>query len=148
MSETTDYGTLTDYVTGEQIRPATAAEHARSLAAGETGAFELDGRAVFVAGGPEIISQLHAEYDRRRQGVPPRDLGNGIRLSGRIKLDSPPGPEHDRFEYLVDHRPPAGAQTRTLHVWAKAGAQDLEAAIRLALRNEADERPSTVTELG
>jgi hypothetical protein len=49
----TDYGTLTDCVTGEQIRPATAAEHARSLAAGETGAFELDGRGVFVAGGPE-----------------------------------------------------------------------------------------------
>jgi hypothetical protein len=49
----TDYGILTDYRTGEQIRPATAAEHARSLAAGETGAFELDGRSVFVAGGPE-----------------------------------------------------------------------------------------------
>jgi hypothetical protein len=50
---TRDYGTLTDYRTGEQVRPATAAEHARSLAAGETGAFELDGRSVFVAGGPE-----------------------------------------------------------------------------------------------
>lgn len=54
MTETTDYGTLTDYVTGEPIRPATADEHARSLAAGETGAFgDEDGRAVFVAGGPE-----------------------------------------------------------------------------------------------
>jgi hypothetical protein len=53
LAYVTDYGTLTDYVTGEQIRPATAAEHARSLAAGETGAFELDGRSVFVAGGPE-----------------------------------------------------------------------------------------------
>jgi hypothetical protein len=48
-----DYGTLNDYRTGEPIRPATAAEHASSLAAGETGVFELDGRSVFVAGGPE-----------------------------------------------------------------------------------------------
>jgi hypothetical protein len=53
MSETTDYGTLTDYRTGEPIRPATAAEHAQSLAAGEAGVFELDGRSVFVAGGSE-----------------------------------------------------------------------------------------------
>jgi len=30
----TDYGTLTDYTTGEEIRPATREEHARSLAAG------------------------------------------------------------------------------------------------------------------
>jgi hypothetical protein len=49
----TDYGILTDYRTGEQIRPATAAEHSSSLAAGETGAFMLHGRSVFVAGGPE-----------------------------------------------------------------------------------------------
>lgn len=49
----TAYGILTDYTTGEDIRAATADEHARSLAAGETGAFDLDGRAVFVAGGPE-----------------------------------------------------------------------------------------------
>lgn len=42
-----------DYRSGQAIRPATAAEHAQSLAAGETGAFELDGRAVFVEGGPE-----------------------------------------------------------------------------------------------
>lgn len=48
-----EYGALTDYTTGEPIRPATADEHARSLSSGETGAFELDGRAVFVAGGPE-----------------------------------------------------------------------------------------------
>jgi hypothetical protein len=51
-----DHGTLTDYATGESIRPATAGEHAQSLAAGETGAFELDGRAVFVAGGPETLA--------------------------------------------------------------------------------------------
>jgi hypothetical protein len=50
-----EYGTLTDYTTGEQIRPATADEHARSLAASEVGAFELDGRSVFVAGGPETV---------------------------------------------------------------------------------------------
>jgi hypothetical protein len=50
-----EYGTLTDYTTGEQIRPATADEHARSLAGGDAGAFDLDGRAVFVAGGPETV---------------------------------------------------------------------------------------------
>jgi hypothetical protein len=48
-----EYGILTDYITGEPIRPATADEHARSLAASEVGAFDLDGRTVFVAGGPE-----------------------------------------------------------------------------------------------
>jgi hypothetical protein len=52
-----DHGTLTDYTTGEAIRPATAAEHAQSLAAGETGAYrDDDGRAVFVAGGPESLA--------------------------------------------------------------------------------------------
>lgn len=53
MTTSAEYGILTDYATGEEIRPATADEHARSLAAGETGAFDLDGRVVFVAGGPE-----------------------------------------------------------------------------------------------
>jgi hypothetical protein len=48
-----EYGTLRDYTTGDPIRPATADEHARSLTAGEVGAFDLDGRIVFVAGGPE-----------------------------------------------------------------------------------------------
>jgi hypothetical protein len=53
----TDYGTVTDYATGEAIRPATATEHAQSLAAGEVGAYrDLDGRAVFVAGGPESLA--------------------------------------------------------------------------------------------
>lgn len=47
------YGILTDYDTGEELRAATADEHAQSLTAGETGAFELDGRVVFIAGGPE-----------------------------------------------------------------------------------------------
>jgi hypothetical protein len=52
-----DHGTLTDYTTGEAIRPATAAEHAQSLAAGETGAYADDELGtVFVAGGPEIMS--------------------------------------------------------------------------------------------
>lgn len=50
----TDYGILTAYDTGREIRPATAAEHARSLAAGDTGAFHDDELGtVFVAGGPE-----------------------------------------------------------------------------------------------
>lgn len=47
--------TLTDYLTGTQIRPATREEWARSKHAaahepGGTGAFDLDGRSVFVAG--------------------------------------------------------------------------------------------------
>ena len=48
-----EFGILTDYRTGEPFRPATAEEHARSLAAGETGAIEVEGRVVFVDGGPE-----------------------------------------------------------------------------------------------
>jgi hypothetical protein len=58
MSDTTDttdttdtagvYGTLTNYRTGEAIRPATVDELAASLAAGPTGAFEaeVDGETV------------------------------------------------------------------------------------------------------
>ena len=45
--------TLTDYQTGEAIRPATRGEHQRSREAERangTGAFLLDGRSVFVAG--------------------------------------------------------------------------------------------------
>lgn len=46
--------TLTDYLTGEPIRPATREEWQRSADAARTGdgtgAFTLDGRAVFVAG--------------------------------------------------------------------------------------------------
>jgi hypothetical protein len=50
----TDWGILTAYDTGREIRPATSAEHARSLAAGETGAYADDELGtVFVAGGPE-----------------------------------------------------------------------------------------------
>lgn len=58
----TDYGTVTDYATGEPIRPATRAEHARSLAAGETGAFrDDDDRVVYVDGGPETASTYTVE---------------------------------------------------------------------------------------
>lgn len=54
MSET--YGTLTDYATGEPIRPATADELARTeakLASGDSDAYtgawtDTDGRAVYV----------------------------------------------------------------------------------------------------
>lgn len=47
---------LTDYLTGSPIRPATLDEWARSKHAAEhepggTGAFDLDGRAVYVNGG-------------------------------------------------------------------------------------------------
>lgn len=53
-SDPAPYGTLTDYRTGEPIRPAAADEHARSLASEYDGAFtDNDGRTVFVAGGPE-----------------------------------------------------------------------------------------------
>lgn len=56
MSESGTHGILTDYATGEQIRPATADELARTqatLASGEPGAYtgawlDEDGRAVFV----------------------------------------------------------------------------------------------------
>lgn len=37
-----EFGTLTDYVTGEAIRPATEAERDASRSAGETGAFTVD----------------------------------------------------------------------------------------------------------
>lgn len=49
----TEHGMLTDYTTGEDIRPATWDELQQSRQAGETGAFDLDGQTVFVAGGPE-----------------------------------------------------------------------------------------------
>jgi len=53
----TEYGTLTDYTTGEELRPATRGEWLASLDAGETGAFkDVAGRAVFVAGGPETVA--------------------------------------------------------------------------------------------
>lgn len=50
-NDMSEYGTLTDYITGEAIRPATEGELETSRAAGETGAFDLDDRTVFVAGG-------------------------------------------------------------------------------------------------
>jgi hypothetical protein len=61
MSESTGYGTLTDYATGEAIRPATEQEWRATmdkLASGEsdsyTGAWlDADGRAVYVDGGPD-----------------------------------------------------------------------------------------------
>jgi len=68
---------------------------------------------------------------RRAKGVEPRDLGNGVTLTGRIRPDTPAGPEHDQFEHLVVHRAP-GADPVTLHVWAQ-GAADLPRAIRLAV---------------
>lgn len=64
-----DYGVLTDITAGEQIRPATPQEHARSLAAGfpgtfipvgpraerhyGRGAFDYQGMWVTVTGGPD-----------------------------------------------------------------------------------------------
>lgn len=43
------YGDLTDYNTGEYIRPATKAELAASKSAGPTGGFLLGNRIVFVS---------------------------------------------------------------------------------------------------
>jgi len=56
MSETTTHGTVTDYTTGDAIRPATAEELARTeakLASGDSDAYtgawtDTDGRTVFV----------------------------------------------------------------------------------------------------
>ena len=52
MSETTDHGTLYDYSTGEELRPATAEEQAASEQAAETdgghGVIEVDGRSCYV----------------------------------------------------------------------------------------------------
>jgi hypothetical protein len=55
------FGTLTDYASGTAIRPATAAEWRKTAeayhggGAGDyTGAFDLDGRAVYVDGGPDM----------------------------------------------------------------------------------------------
>jgi hypothetical protein len=58
MTATTSYGTLTDYATGEQIRPATAEEWrstADAISFGtEQGIWEDEnGRAVWVDGGPQ-----------------------------------------------------------------------------------------------
>jgi len=54
---TGDFGTLTDYATGEAIRAATAAEWRRTadaIASGTPqGTFDLDGRAVWVEFGPD-----------------------------------------------------------------------------------------------
>lgn len=83
---------------------------------------------------------------RRAKGVEPKDLGNGIRLSDCIKPDSPPGPENDRYEYLVDHRPPGAKETTILHVWAQ-GPEDLPREIRLA-RRAFQQFDSTTPEMG
>lgn len=71
MTTTTSFGTLTDHATGLAIRPATAAEwrfSAAEVACGnDTGAWELEGRAVFTEGGPRAevddddIRELEAE---------------------------------------------------------------------------------------
>ena len=78
----TDYGTLTDYTTGEEIRPATREEHARSLAAGETGAFrDEDGRVVYVAGGPEVAA---SEPEVTTLTAPTDPAAYGRWLAGKV----------------------------------------------------------------
>lgn len=62
----TPYGILTNYVTGEAIRPASWGEWARSMESGPVGVYRdpVHGP-VFVSGGPtepgEALSQLTAE---------------------------------------------------------------------------------------
>lgn len=52
MKNETNHGTLCDYQTGEDIRPATREEHDASVVAAETdggvGVIEVDGRSVYV----------------------------------------------------------------------------------------------------
>jgi hypothetical protein len=57
-----DYGTLTDYTTGEDIRPATWEELQQSLTVVETGTFLLDGRSVFVEGGDTDAPDPHPGF--------------------------------------------------------------------------------------
>ena len=61
-TDTIDYGTLCDYRTGEQIRPATLAELTASMSAahhdGGAGVIELDGRSCYVDGGDRETSDL------------------------------------------------------------------------------------------
>lgn len=52
-TDTSTYGILTDYTTGDQIRPATRDELHASLDAGYEGVIEVAGQAVFVDGGDE-----------------------------------------------------------------------------------------------
>lgn len=87
MTQTSDYGTLTDYVTGEAIRPATRDEWLTSIRAGETGAYrDDDGRDLFVAGGPESEADEHptVTFSSREQAAfiaeMPQLAGNGHRL--------------------------------------------------------------------
>lgn len=54
MRATAEYGILTNYVTGEPIRPASWGEWARSMESGPTGVFwEPSHGDVFVSSGPE-----------------------------------------------------------------------------------------------
>ena len=67
IDRTAEYGILTDYTTGVELRAATAEEHTRSREAGETGAYrDDDGRAVFVAGGPERVDRIGHFEDSAR----------------------------------------------------------------------------------
>ena len=61
----TDYGTLTDYTTGEEIRPATREEHARSL----------------VAGGPEVAA---SEPEVTTLTAPTDPAAYGRWLAGKV----------------------------------------------------------------
>lgn len=70
---------------------------------------------------------------RRAKGVEPRDLGNGLKLSGRIAQSGPPGPEHDRLEYLRTYRAPHASESITLHVWAKDDPADFAREERIAI---------------
>jgi len=74
--------------------------------------------------GETAIGFTTYDHARREVGVEPRELRPGVRLSGRICQSSPPGPEHDRFEHLVDYRPLHSKERTVWHVWATLDYDD------------------------
>jgi len=61
---TSDYGTLCDYQSGDEIRPATRYELRQSMFSKPAGAFLLDGRSVYVADESRSAREEVRELDR------------------------------------------------------------------------------------
>lgn len=57
----TEYGQLHDYATGEHLRAATRREALESIQAGTEGAFDLDGRTVYVQGPRGVAAKIEHE---------------------------------------------------------------------------------------
>jgi hypothetical protein len=65
-----EYGTVVDQHSNTNIRAASRDEWLTSVRAGESGTFDLDGRTVFVAGGPETEDDdVQINLDVRDQGA-------------------------------------------------------------------------------